>query len=42
VSNLETLATLVFGAKDLVRQLSSITEEELENPDYLNARLQAE
>jgi hypothetical protein len=41
VSNLKTLATLVFRAKDLVRQLSSVTEEELENLDYLNVRLRA-
>jgi hypothetical protein len=42
VSNLDTLATLVVGAKELVQQFSSVTEVELENLDYLNARLRAE
>jgi hypothetical protein len=37
VANLETLAMLVLGAKDLVSQLSSVTEVELQNLDYLNA-----
>jgi hypothetical protein len=42
VSNLDTLATLVLGAKELVKKLSNGTELELEGMDYLTARLRAE
>jgi hypothetical protein len=42
VSNLDMLAMLVFGAKDLVQQLLSVAEVEIKNLGYLNARLQAE
>jgi hypothetical protein len=41
VPNLDRLATLVMGAKELVRKLLSGTELELKGMDYLTAQLQA-
>jgi hypothetical protein len=42
VANLETVATLVEGAKELVQKLSEGNKMELESVDYLIARLRAE
>jgi hypothetical protein len=42
VANLETIATLVLQAKELVQRLSKGTKLELEGVDYLTARLRAE